>query len=124
MLPAFATVLLTLALDPPAGKVPLDRIRTPAAMLMMVAVICVAFATIWLLTARRRARAEAARKKRRRGAGPGAWDESARRLRLPPNDGLDDDDTRDIDPSDLSPGDIDLRPDDDSETGNGKGHST
>jgi hypothetical protein len=105
-----------------AAPVPLDKFRIPAALLMGVAIFTIVFATLWLMGARRRARAETARKKQRRGRPPEAWSESARRLRLPPDDDLDDDDTRDIDPSDLSPGDVDLRPDDDDdEESNGRG---
>ncbi len=113
MNPAFANALLTLAQT--SGRVPLDKVRVGAFLLMGVAVFTIVFATLWLMAARRRTRAEVVRKKRLRGRAPGAWDEAARRLRLPPDDELDDDDTRDIDPSDLSPGDVDLRPDDDDD---------
>lgn len=119
MLQELASIVSALA---QTGRgVPLDRFRTPAALLMGVAVFTIVFATLWLMAARRRARAEGTRKKARRGGPPGAWGESARRLRLPPNDGLDDDDTRDIDPSDLSPGDVDLRTDDDDDANSGRG---
>lgn len=102
-------------------RVPLDTLRTPAALLMGVAIFTIAFATLWLIVARRRARAEGTRRKTRRGGPPGAWGESARRLRLPPDDGLDDDDTRDIDPSDLTPGDVDFLPDDDDDRDSRRG---
>jgi hypothetical protein len=113
MTPAIANALLTLAQAP--ARVPLDKLRIGAALLMGVAIFTIVFATLWLMSARRRSRAEAALTKKRRGRPATAWDESARRLRLPPDDDLDDDDTRDIDPSDLSPGDVDLRPDDDAD---------
>lgn len=113
MTPAISTALLTLAQA--SGRVPLDKLRIGAALLMGVAIFTVVFATLWLMSARRRSRTEATRASKRRGRPTTAWDESARRLRLPPDDDLDDDDTRDIDPSDLSPGDVDVRPDDDDD---------
>jgi len=106
------------------GGAPADRLRTPSALLMGVAIFTVVFATLWLMAARRRVRGEPVRPPRRRGRPPEAWSESARRLRLPPDDNLSDDDTRDIDPSDLSPGDVDLRraeDDDEPSPGEGKG---
>ena len=110
---ALASALLTLAQS--TGPVPIERFRTVTALFMGVAVFTIVFATLWLMAGRRRARIESGRKKQRRGQPATAWEESARRLRLPPDDDLDDDDTRDIDPSDLSPGDVDLRPSDDDD---------
>jgi hypothetical protein len=121
MTPAIANALLTLAQAP--ARVPLDKLRIGAALLMGVAIFTIVFATLWLMSARRRSRTEATRASKRRGRPATAWDESARRLRLPPDDDLDDDDTRDIDPSDLSPGDVDLRPDDDDDSPPGSGRS-
>ena len=117
MLPVLASALRTLAQN--GQPVPLDRFRTPAALLMGITVFTIVFATLWLMAARRRARAESGKRPRRRAKAGGAWAESARRLRLPPDETAGDG-TRDIDPSDLSPGDVDLRPDDDDDPHGGK----
>ena len=117
MLPSIANFLIALA-QPPA-QAPIEKARIGAALLMGIAVFAVVFGTLWLLAARRRARGGVGAKARRRAKPASAWAESARRLRLPPDDGLADDDTRDIDPSDISPGDVDLRPDEDDPPADG-----
>lgn len=114
-----ANLLLTLAATP--ANLPIEKVRIGAALLLGIAVFTVVFGTLWLLAARRRARGGVGVKARRRAKPASAWAESARRLRLPPDDGLADDDTRDIDPSDISPGDVDLRPDDEDREPPGPG---
>lgn len=110
-----ADCLLVLAASTPR---PLpESFRGAAALLLAVALMTVIFATVWLVLARRRARPEGTRPKKRKPPGTSAWSESSRRLRLPPDEGGDRGDTKDIDPSDLSPGDVDLRPPDDDEPG-------
>lgn len=111
--------LLALAASPPR---PLpENFRGAAALLLAVALMTVIFATVWLVLARRRARPEGLRPKKRKPPGTSAWSESSRRLRMPPDEEGDRGDTKDIDPSDLSPGDVDLRPPDDDEPGPDKG---
>lgn len=96
-----------------------ESLRGAAGLLAAAVLMTVIFATLWLVLARRRARPEGARPRKRKASGSSAWNESARRLRLPPDDEGNRGDTRDLDPNDLSPGDVDLRPPDDDEPGPG-----
>ncbi|MBX3407986.1 MAG: hypothetical protein KF869_14610 [Phycisphaeraceae bacterium] len=114
-LPQTTDWLLALAAEPQRALP--ENFRGAAALLLAVALMTVIFATVWLVLARRRARPEGTRPKKRKPPGASAWSESSRRLRMPPDEEGDRGDTKDIDPSDLSPGDVDLRPPDDDEPG-------
>lgn len=109
--------LLALAAAP--QKTLPENFRGAAGLLVAAALMTVIFSTVWLVLARRRARPDSARPKKRKASRNSAWNESGRRLRLPPEDDGTRGDTKDIDPSDLSPGDVDLRPPDDDEPGPG-----
>lgn len=98
-----------------------ENLRGAAGLLLAAALLTVIFSTVWLVLARWRARPDGTRPKKRKPSRSSAWSESARRFRLPPDDDGDRGDTRDFDPTDLSPGDVDLRPPDDEDPESGGG---